>query len=75
MLALVMAFLERGLTAPARRSMRAAQTISKRSVAIAEGVHPDTFRTRKLSPPAPMVLPGRLGGRVGRRGPFSTAAR
>jgi hypothetical protein len=37
-------------------------------VAPAEGTHPDTFRTRKLSPPAPMVLPGQPGGRVGRRG-------
>src|SRR5262249_43689028 len=27
------------------------------SVAIAEGRHPVPFRTRKLSPPAPMVLP------------------
>ena len=26
------------------------------SVAMAEGVHPIPFRTRKLSPPAPMVL-------------------
>src|SRR5690348_12720935 len=37
------------------------------SVAIAEGSHPVPFRTRKLSPPAPMVLPWRRGGRVGRR--------
>src|SRR3954447_12380092 len=37
------------------------------SVALAEGSHPVPFRTRKLSPPAPMVLPGKLGGRVGRR--------
>ena len=34
---------------------------------MAEGKHPFPSRTRKLSPPAPMVLPGRLGGRVGRR--------
>ena len=33
-------------------------------VTIAEGPHPFPFRTRKLSPPAPMVLP--FGGRVGR---------
>jgi len=26
-------------------------------VTIAEGSHPFPFRTRKLSPPAPMVLP------------------
>src|SRR6266511_1907832 len=37
------------------------------SVAIAEGRHPVPSRTRKLSPPAPMVLPWRRGGRVGRR--------
>src|SRR6266540_322219 len=34
---------------------------------MAEGKHPVPFRTRKLSPPAPMVLPGKPGGRVGRR--------
>ncbi len=34
---------------------------------MAEGSHPYPFRTRKLSPPAPMVLGGRLPGRVGRR--------
>jgi hypothetical protein len=34
---------------------------------MAEGKHPVPSRTRKLSPPAPMVLPGKLGGRVGRR--------
>src|SRR5438034_7689888 len=37
------------------------------SVAIAEGEHPVPSRTRKLSPPAPMVLPWQRGGRVGRR--------
>src|SRR6185369_2482694 len=36
-------------------------------VALAEGSHLFPFRTEKLSPPAPMVLPGRPGGRVGRR--------
>ena len=36
-------------------------------VAVAGRVHPFPFRTRKLSSPAPMVLPGQLGGRVGRR--------
>ena len=41
---------------------------SKRLVIIAEGFHPFPFRTRKLSPPAPMVLP--IGGRVGRRQTF-----
>src|SRR5262245_61288912 len=34
---------------------------------MAEGEHPVPFRTRKLSPPAPMVLPWQRGGRVGRR--------
>ena len=48
---------------------------------MAEGKHPVPSRTRKLSPPAPMVLPGRLGGRVGRcrdiveNGPRLRAAR
>ena len=44
------------------------------SVAIAEGRHPVPYRTRKLSPPAPMVLPGKLGGRVGRRRDSSRSA-
>src|SRR5688572_24963669 len=34
---------------------------------MARGKHPATFRTRKLSLSAPMVLRGRLRGRVGRR--------
>jgi hypothetical protein len=38
---------------------------------MAKGKHPVPFRTRKLSPSAPMVLPGGLGGRVGRRRTFS----
>jgi len=42
--------------------------ISRLPVVMAEGTHPATFRTRKLSPPAPMVLQGRPCGRVGRRG-------
>src|SRR2546429_8568710 len=37
------------------------------TAAIAEGKRPATFRTRKLSPPAPMVLHPRECGRVGRR--------
>ena len=41
--------------------------LTKVSVAIAVGSHPFPFRTRKLSPPAPMVLGRRLPGRVGRR--------
>jgi hypothetical protein len=36
-------------------------------VAMAGGRHPFPFRTRKLSPPAPMVLRGGPRGRVGRR--------
>ena len=44
-------------------------------VALAEGKHLFPFRTEKLSPPAPMVLPGRLGGRVGRRPLFITKPR
>src|SRR5262245_35471812 len=35
----------------------------------AQGPHPFPFRTRQLSPAAPMVLPLRDGGRVGRRQP------
>jgi hypothetical protein len=38
----------------------------------AEGVHPIPSRTRKLSPPAPMVLRRRRRGRVGRRQPFAS---
>jgi hypothetical protein len=37
------------------------------SVAIAKRKHPFPFRTRKLSSFAPMVLLGKLSGRVGRR--------
>jgi hypothetical protein len=41
-------------------------------VTIAAGIHLFPFRTEKLSLPAPMVLRGRLRGRVGRR-PFFIA--
>ena len=34
---------------------------------IPEGPHPIPSRTRKLRPPGPMVLQGKLCGRVGRR--------
>ena len=34
---------------------------------MAVGKHLFPFRTEKLSPPAPMVLPWKRGGRVGRR--------
>src|SRR5690606_35753336 len=36
-------------------------------VAMSEGSHPFPSRTRKLSPPEPMVLHGKPCGRVGRR--------
>ena len=39
-------------------------------VVIAQVSHPFPFRTRKLSPAAPMVLCGRLHGRVGHRQVF-----
>src|SRR5580700_9890241 len=42
-------------------------------VIVAQGSHPFPSRTRKLSPAAPMVLPARVGGRVGRR-PIKTKA-
>ncbi len=49
-------------------SSRGVTHVDNRSpVAIAAGSHPFPFRTRKLSPPAPMVLGGRPPGRVGRR--------
>src|SRR5438128_11648103 len=54
---------------------RAAAGGSPVSVAIAEGRHPVPFRTRKLSLPAPMVLPWRRGGRVGRRRDFNEQSR
>src|SRR5579872_4299733 len=38
---------------------------------MAAGKHPFPFRTRQLSPPAPMVLGGRPPGRVGRRRDFA----
>ena len=63
MFVLAMEFFE-GL---GRRLRRAPPLTTKVSVAIAVGSHPFPFRTRKLSPPAPMVLGRRLPGRVGRR--------
>lgn len=41
-------------------------TIETRLVAMAEGTHSFPFRTRPLSPPAPMVLVPKGTGRVGR---------
>ena len=43
--------------------------------ATAAGAHPDPYRTRKLSRPAPMVLQGRPCGRAGRRRPPGRVAR
>ena len=42
---------------------------------MAAGTHPFPFRTRQLSPPAPMVLGGHSPGRVGRRRILSDDAR
>ena len=50
---------------PADRTRPALQP--RFSVVIAKRPHPFPFRTRKLSSSAPMVLHGRLCGRVGRR--------
>ena len=43
--------------------------------ATAVGAHPDPYRTRKLSRPAPRVLQGRPCGRLGRRRPPGRVAR
>ena len=43
--------------------------------ATAAGAHPDPYRTRKLSRPAPRVLQGRPCGRAGRRRPPGRVAR
>ena len=59
------------------RPQRLAQRTSTRANAscglaiLAVGVHPVPYRTRKLSPHAPMVLQGQPCGRVGRRHPTS----
>ena len=42
-------------------------------VIIATGIHPVTFRTRKLSLPAPKIL-GFLPGKIGRRQTFKIAS-
>src|SRR5215475_6257313 len=44
-------------------------------VATSEGSHPFPSRTRKLSPPEPMVLRGKPRGRVGRRRVFLSDGR
>src|SRR5436305_10192064 len=43
------------------------EALTRFPVALAAESHPFPYRTRKLSPPAPMVLGGRPPGRVGRR--------
>ena len=63
MFVLAVEFLERARLPP----LGGAALLTKVSVAIAVGSHPFPFRTRKLSPPAPMVLGERSPGRVGRR--------
>src|SRR5579862_1806988 len=51
-----------------RQPVMAVKTIRARfPVTIAVGPHPFPSRTRKLRPPAPMVLGGQPPGRVGRR--------
>src|SRR3954470_10835563 len=51
----------------AHHARRSRSHLHRVSAAIATGKRPAPFRTRKLSPSAPMVLPGGPGGRVGRR--------
>ena len=52
---------------PAAGPRRGLSHLHRVSVAMAKGKHPVPFRTRKLSPSAPMVLRGGPRGRVGRR--------
>ena len=54
-------------TAPPPPKIGGSDPGTRVTAAIATGKHPDPSRTRKLSLPAPMVLPPRGGGRVGRR--------
>ncbi len=65
---LICRILSSVFTEPGRRSeLQAEETqIGNFPVAIAWGPHLFPFRTQKLSPTAPMVLPWRRGGRVGR---------
>jgi hypothetical protein len=59
---------EQRKTHPHHKSVESGTVKFKRvTAAIAAGKRPDPFRTRKLSPPAPMVLHWRRCGRVGRR--------
>ena len=65
-------------TLPARNAsstvLAIAETILRFSVAIAQGSHLFPSRTQKLSPAAPMILHGKLCGKVGRRRNFFTQA-
>ena len=54
-------------TAPPPPKIGGSDPGTRVTAAIATGKHPDPSRTRKLSLPAPMVLPPRGRGRVGRR--------
>ena len=60
-----------------RKSHRNALSVSINdfSVAMPRGSHPFPSRTRKLSPSAPMVLSGKLGGRVGHCRDFNKASK
>ena len=53
-------FLPYDIAAPVRRgqNLRCQRFDKFIPVTMAEGSHPFPFRTRPLSPPAPMVLPG-----------------
>ena len=52
---------------PASAGIRGRVHLHSVTAVMAKGKRPVSFRTRKLSLSAPMVLPGGLGGRVGRR--------
>ena len=56
-----------GYHRPCSRSLSSSRRAHIFAVATAVGTHPYPSRTRKLSPPAPMVLGSRGPGRVGRR--------
>src|SRR5712692_4925430 len=62
----VTASFSRNILLFACRSSSPSGVMTEFSVAISEGSHPFPSRTRKLSPPEPMVLRGKPRGRVGR---------
>ena len=63
-------------TAGARKTRKKLYAKKKNPAAMSEGPHPYPSRTRKLSPLEPMVLHGRLCGRVGScRNPFWALSR